>query len=83
MHYLYHLPNIVRVIKSIRLRWTEFVARIGGGRNAFKILAGKPTRKRPLGRSERTWEYNNRIDLKEININTRNWIHSTQNKELV
>ena len=43
-------PNIVRVIKSRRLRWTGHVARIEEGRSAFKIVVGKPTGKRPLGR---------------------------------
>ena len=46
------------------------------GRSAFKILAGKPTGKRPLGRPRRRWEDNIRMDLKEIDISTRNWIDS-------
>jgi len=40
---LYRSPNIVRVIKSRRLRWTGYVARMEEGRSAFKILTGKPT----------------------------------------
>ena len=50
LHNLYRSPNIVRVIKSIRLRWAGHVFRMEGGRSAFKILTGKPTRKRPIGR---------------------------------
>jgi hypothetical protein len=46
---LYRSPNIVRVIRSRRLRWAGHVARMEEGRSAFKILTGKPTRKRPLG----------------------------------
>ena len=46
---------IFRVIKSRRLRWAEHVARMEEGRSAFKILTGKPTRKRPLGRPRRRW----------------------------
>ena len=46
-----HLTNIVRVIKSRRLIWAGHVARMEEVRSAFKILKGKPTIKRPLGRS--------------------------------
>ena len=58
-------PNIVRVIKSRRLRWTGHVARMEEGRSAFKISTGTPIGKRPLGRPRRRWEDNIRIDLKE------------------
>ena len=44
------------------------------GRSAFKILTGKPIRKRPLGRPRRKWEDSIRKDFKEIGINTRNWM---------
>jgi hypothetical protein len=71
---LYRSPNIVRVIKSRRLRWVGHVARMEEGRSAFKILTGKCTGKRPLGRSRHRWEDYIRIDLKEIGINTRNWV---------
>ena len=47
---LYRSPNIVRVIKSRRLRWTGHVARMEEGRRASKILTDKPTGKRPLGK---------------------------------
>ena len=47
--------NIVRVIKSRRLIWAGHVARMEKGRSAFKILTGKPTRKRPLGRPRHRW----------------------------
>jgi len=53
LHSLYHSPNIVRVIKSRRLRWGGHVVRMDEGRSAFKILTGKPTGKRPLGRPRR------------------------------
>ena len=48
------------------------------GRSAFKILIGEPTGKRPLGRPRHRWEDNIRMDLKDIGINTRNWIDSAQ-----
>ena len=47
LHSLYRSPNIVRVIKSRRLRWAGHVTRIEEGGNAFKILTGKPKEKRP------------------------------------
>ena len=47
LHSLYRSPNIVRVIKSRRLRWAGHVARVEKGRSAFKILAGKPAGRRP------------------------------------
>ena len=49
----YRSPKIVRLIRSRRLRWAGHVARIEEGRGAFKILTGKPTEKRPLGRPRR------------------------------
>ena len=50
------------------------------GRSAFKILTGKLTGKRPLGRSRPRWEDNIRIDHKKIDINTRSWVDSTKNR---
>ena len=56
------------------------VARMEEGRSAFKILTGKPTRKRPLGRSRRRWEDNIKMDLEEIGINVGNWVDSAQDR---
>ena len=72
LHSLYRSPNIVRVIKSRRLRWAGHVARTEEGRSVFKILTGKPTGKRLLGRPRRRWEYNIRLYLEEIGINAGN-----------
>jgi hypothetical protein len=66
VHSLYRPPNIVRVIKSKRLRWAGHVARMAEGRRAFNILTGKPSGKRHLGRPVRIWENNIRMDLKKI-----------------
>jgi hypothetical protein len=52
---LYSLPNIVRVIKSRRIRWAAHVARMGEGRVVYRVLVGKPEEKRPLGRSRHRW----------------------------
>ena len=49
LHSLYRSPDIVRVIKSRRLRWTGHIARMEEGMSTFKILTGKPTGKRALG----------------------------------
>ena len=81
LHSSYSSPNIVRVMKSRRLKWTGNVARMEEGRNTFKILTGTPTGKRPLGRHRYRWKDNIRIDFKEICINTRNWVDSTQDRE--
>jgi hypothetical protein len=62
---LYRLPNIVRVIKSGRLRWAEHVAKIEEDRSALKILTGKPAGKRPLGRPRCRWEDNIRLDFEK------------------
>ena len=61
---LYRSPNIIRMIKYRRLKWAGHVAIMAVGRSAFKILTGKPTVKRPLGRSRRRWENNIRLNLK-------------------
>ena len=61
---MYCSPNIVTVIKSRRLRWAGHVARMEEFRSGFKILTGKPTGNRPVGRPRRRWEDNIRMDLK-------------------
>jgi hypothetical protein len=48
LHNLYSSPNIIRVIKSRRMRWAEHEARMGEKRNAYRILVGKPEVKRPI-----------------------------------
>ena len=77
----YRSPNIVRVIKSRRLRWAGHVARMEESGSAFKILTGKPTGKRPLGRPRRRWEDTIRMDLEEIGISTGNWVDSPQDRD--
>jgi hypothetical protein len=53
LHDLYSSPNIVRVIKSRRMRWTGHVARMGEGRGVYRVFVGRPEGRRPLGRSMR------------------------------
>ena len=84
------------MIKSRRLRCSGHVARrhvargdvarghvvrVDESRSAFKILTGKPTGRRPLGRPRRRWEDNIRMDIKEIGISTRNWVDSAQDRD--
>ena len=61
---LYSLPNIVRVVKSRRMRWAGHVARMGEGRDVHRVLVGKPEGKRPLGRPRR--DDNIKMDLREL-----------------
>jgi len=63
---LYCSPNIVRVIKSRRMRWAGHVARMGERRGVYRVSVGKPEGKRPLGRPRRRWEDNIKIDLQEL-----------------
>jgi hypothetical protein len=63
---LYSLPNIVRVVKSRRLRWAGHVARMGEDRGVHRVMVGKPEEKRPLGRPRRRWEDNIKMDLQEV-----------------
>ncbi|KAJ4433350.1 hypothetical protein ANN_15609 [Periplaneta americana] len=58
LHALYSSPDIIRNIKSRRLRWAGHVARMDESRNAYRVLVGRPERKRPLGRPRRRWEVN-------------------------
>jgi hypothetical protein len=60
---LYSLFNIVRVVKSRRMRWAGHVARMGEDRVVYRVLVGKPEGKRPLGRPRRRWENNIKMDL--------------------
>jgi hypothetical protein len=53
LHSLYRSPNIARVMKSRRMKWVGHVARMEEGRSALKILTGKPTGNRHLGRPRR------------------------------
>jgi hypothetical protein len=53
---LYSTPDIIRQMKSRRMRWAGHVVRMGEGRNVYRVLVGKHKGKRPLGRPRRRWE---------------------------
>jgi hypothetical protein len=65
-HNLYSSLDIIRQIKSRRMRWAGHVARIGEGRKVYRVSVGKPEGKRPLGRPRRRWEDGIKMDLREI-----------------
>jgi hypothetical protein len=68
------------IIKSRRMRWEGHVARIGEKRNVYKLLVGKPERKRPLGRPRRRWIDNIKMDLLEIGVSVEDWIGLAQDR---
>jgi hypothetical protein len=80
LHNLYSSPNVVRVIKSMRMRWAGHVAVMGERRNAFSILVAKSEWKRPLGRPNRKWEDNNRMDPRVIWWEGVDWTHVVQDR---
>jgi hypothetical protein len=66
LHNLCSSPDIIRQIKSRGMRWAGHVARMGEGRNVYRVLVGKPEGKRPLERPRRRWEDEIKTDLREI-----------------
>ena len=62
------VPNIVRVVKSRRMRWAGHVARMGEDRGVHRVLVGKPEGKRPLGRQRRRGEDNVKMDLRKLEV---------------
>jgi hypothetical protein len=78
---LYCPPNIVRVIKSRRMRWAGHVARMGEERGVYRVLVGKPEGKRPLGRPRRRWVDIIRMDLQEVVCGYMDWIGLAQDRD--
>ena len=78
---LYSSPNIVRVIKSRRMRWARHVARMGEERGMYRVLVGKPEGRRPLGRRRHRWMDNIRTDLQEVGCGYMDWIELAQDRE--
>jgi hypothetical protein len=66
LHNLYSLPDIIRQIKSRRMRWAGHVVCMGEGRNVLRVLVGKPEGKSPLVRPRHRWKDGIRMDLWEI-----------------
>jgi len=78
---LYSSSNIVRVIKSRRMRWAEHVARMGEEKGVYRVLVGKPEGKRPLGRPRLRWVDNIMMDLQEVECGYVDWIGRDQERD--
>jgi hypothetical protein len=78
---LYTLPNVVRVIKSRRMRWAWHVACMREGRGVYRVLVGIPEGKRPLGRPRCRWGGNIRVDLEKVGWGGEDWIGLAQYRD--
>jgi hypothetical protein len=78
---LYCSPNIVRVIKSRRMRWAGHVAHMEEGRGVCRVLVGKLEGKRPLGRPRHRWEDNIKMNLQEVGCGGMDWIELAQDTD--
>jgi hypothetical protein len=80
LHNLYSSPDIIRIIKSRRVKWVGHEARMGEKRNVYRLLVGKPKGKRPLGRLRRRWIDNIKMDLLEIGLSVVDWVGLAQDR---
>jgi hypothetical protein len=78
---LYSLPNIVRVVKSKRMRWTGHVARMGEESGVHRVSVGKPEGKRPLWTPRRRWEDNIKMSLQEVGGGRGDLMELAQDRE--
>jgi hypothetical protein len=81
LHNLYSSPDIIRQVKSRRMRWAGNVARMGEERKVYKVLVGNPEGKRPLGSPMRRWEDGIRMDLREIGLGGMDCIRLAQDRD--
>ena len=78
---LYSSLNIVRVIKSRRMRLAGHVARMGERKGVYRVLVGKPEGKRPLGKPRLRWEDYIKMDLQEVGCGSMDWIELAQDRD--
>jgi hypothetical protein len=69
------------MMKSRRMRWARYIARMGAKSKAYRILVGKLERKRPLGRPRGRWADNIKMYLREIGWGGMDWIYLVQNRD--
>jgi hypothetical protein len=82
LHNLYSLTNIIRMIKTRRMRWTQHVACMSV-KDAHRILVGKQEGKRPLRRPRHSWEDHIKMDFRETGWGGMDWINLAQDGDLV
>jgi hypothetical protein len=78
---LYSFPSIIRMVKSMRIRWAGYIARMGERMNAYRILVGNPEGRKPLGRPRRRWMDNIKMDVRKLGWDCMSWIDLAQNRE--
>jgi hypothetical protein len=78
---IYTSPNILRVIKSRRIRWAGHEERMGEGRGVYRVMVGKPKRKIPFERPRIRWEDNIKMDLQVVGCGSMDWIELTQDRD--
>ena len=70
---MYSSPNIVWVIKLIRMGWAQHVACKGKRKGLYRVLVGKPEGKGPLRRPRHRWDDNIKMDLQEVGCGGVDW----------
>jgi hypothetical protein len=78
LFFFYLSPNVIRQINSRKMRWAGHVARMREEREVYKVLAGKPRGKRPLGRPRRRLKFGIRKNLSKTGCGSVQWIHLAQ-----
>jgi hypothetical protein len=81
LHKLHSSPDIIRQIKSRRMRWAGHVALMGEGRNVYRVLVGKPERKRPFERPRCRWQNGIKWTLERLVWGDVEWINLAQDRD--
>ena len=82
IHDLYGKPDIIKIVKSRKLRWAGHVTRMENERGAWKLLVGKPEGKRPVGRRRIRWENNINHDLRKVDYTRDDWKTLAEDREV-